>query len=702
MKLEKKLLFPVFFWLCLVSVQAQDSQWWLNEPYRLVQTNLREIDAGDFDMDVYLKSIQDIGANVVLINVGGIVANYYTDLEYQYQNPNLKFDLIAEIIPRLHEAGIRVMGRFDFSKLNEELAKDKPEWLYVSVKGENVNYNGQVHCSVNGGYQQEYSIKILTESLDRFPLDGVFFNMTGYQTRDYSNIYHGIDQSDADRKAFREWSGGLELPTVEDNSDPVFRKYSQFKKESGQDLYYRISEHIKSYGDHIALCTYTHAGVDLYRKESHSSLFSAKAAWEYSASHNVKSGMGSWENMQVSNAAVHFIDYPSRHAADARFFTEKRLMQNVINGAGPDFYCIGRLDNLEDRWVLENVKRVFQFHKKNEAWLQGTLSAADILLLRDGQSGAEYRGLFEFLSENHIQFDVMEHWRITDKDLPRELSDYQLVILPDIERMSEEACELVDTYVSEGGKILATGFTSTADEIGTPLNLFRLKSLGIEAEFERFPKTQGTYFRIKEVDKSQFENEKLHYVDLVYVWSDIALCKSKEMASNNLGYIPPAMIGPPEKCYYTEVTDIPGMVSMDFGKGKSTLITFPIGATYDHTRHYGHSALMESAIKSLLGYTPAMTTDGSPLLEVSHRLDSEGDFEWFGLMNHSGQLGNAFYQPLPLPGFTLSFTPEKEIKSVRLMGSDSPVQFKRAGDGALEVELDGLDFYDILLVEYKK
>ncbi len=687
--------------LCPVLMQAQEAQWWLNEPYRMVQTNLREIDAKDFDIGVYLGSLQEIGANTVLINVGGIVANYYTDLEFQYRNPYLKFDLIEEVIGALHDAGIRVLGRFDFSKLNEELAARKPEWLYVSINGENVNYNGQVHTSVNGGYQQEYSFEILTEALERFPLDGVFFNMIGYQTRDYSNNYHGIDQSESDREAFRKWSGGLNLPTVEDDSDPVFRKYRQFKEESAQDLFYRISEHIKSYGDHIAICTYTHAGVDFYRKESHSSLFSDKPAWEYSASHNVKSALGTWQDMRVSNAAVHFIDYPARHAADARFLTEMRLAQNIMHGAGPDFYCIGRLDNLEDRWVLENVKRVFQFHKRNENWFQGTHSAADVLLLHDDFRGDEYKGLFEFLSENHIQFDVMEHWRITDDDLPRELSDYRLLIMPGIERMSQEACELVDKYVSGGGKVLATGFTSTSDEIGNPLNRFRLNSLGVESEYERVPRTQGCYFRIFEADKTLLQNPVLDYLDLVYVWEDIALCRAREGASMNLGYIPPAMIGPPEKCYYTEVTGIPGMISMDYGKGKSTLISFPIGSLYDHTRHYGHNALMQSAIYALLEYEPELTTNASPLLEISQQASDDGNFEWFGLVNHSGQLGNAFHQPLPLPGFTITFKPQKEVKSVRLLGNNQTVRISGINEGEVSLEIEGLDFYDVVLVEYQ-
>ena len=121
-----------------------DTTWWNRAPYRLVQTNLREIDA-TMDVDAYVQSMVDASANIVLINVGGIVANYPTTLPYHFRNTYMKGDLVGDLIKGLHAKGIRVIGRFDFSKINEALAAKKPEWLYVSPAGKNVNYNGQVH-----------------------------------------------------------------------------------------------------------------------------------------------------------------------------------------------------------------------------------------------------------------------------------------------------------------------------------------------------------------------------------------------------------------------------------------------------------------------------------------------------------------------------------------------------------------------------
>lgn len=693
-------LLVLFSLSTLAQVQPKE-EWWLDEPFRLIQTNLREIDAIDFDIDVYIQSLKDIGANCVLINVGGIVANYYTNLEYHYQNPYLKFNLIQDVIGRLHDENIRVIGRFDFSKLNEKYAYQNPDWLYRSVNGETVNYNGQVHTCVNGGYQQEYSLKILSEALSNFPLDGVFFNMIGYQTRDYSHNYHGICQSDACRKRFEEWSGGLDLPTKEDTNDEVFRKYQQFKNETKTELFNRIHDLIKSYGNHIAISTYTHAGTDFYRRESnsHAALYDNFVPWEYQSAHNVKSALGSWKNKQVSNAAVHFYGYPARHAADARWLTEQRLVEDMINGAGVDFYCIGRLDNLEDRTVLENVETVFLFHKKNEKYLHHTQTSNKVLLLHDGSSDNEYKGIMEMLIENHIQFDVMEHWCLNSDDLPREIESYELIILPDVSRLSNEQVERIDTFVKNGGKLLATGFPSTKDEIGNPVNKIRLKSLGVKPEYKAFDKVQGTYFRIFPKDKELLQDEVFKEFDIVYCWEQGMLCELEPGARGLLGYIPPAMIGPPEKTYYTEVTEQPGLIVNNFGKGKTAFLTFKIGGLYHHKRHYGHSALVISTLKNLLNYPAEIQTNASPLVEIARQKNPDGNWEWFGLLNHSGQLGNGFQAPLPMNNIVFSFYPEKEVKSIKSLQTGSNLDYQNS-NGRITVSLDTLNSFDVVLVEY--
>jgi hypothetical protein len=316
-------------------------------------------------------------------------------------------------------------------------------------------------------------------------------------------------------------------------------------------------------------------------------------------------------------------------------------------------------------------------------------------------AGGEYNGIFEILTENHVLFDVMEHWCLGSEEMPRELSSYELVVLPDIARLSDEQCGLLDQFVQGGGKILATGLPSTRDEIGNPMEKIRLKSLGVKPEFTSFEKVQGTYFRIFDRDKEKLGKETYKGFDLVYAWEKGMLCEPLESATAYLGVIPPAMIGPPEKCYYTEVTEIPGLIHNRYGKGQTALLSFRLGSIYHHTRHYGHAALVMSMLNELLGFHTDLLVEGGPMVEVTRQIGRNRDFEWYGLLNHTGQLGNAFHQPVTLYRTPLSFRAQREVKSVKSLRTEETLPFELQEQEWVQVTLPELHSYDVLLVEYK-
>lgn len=211
----------------------------------------------------------------------------------------------------------------------------------------------------------------------------------------------------------------------------------------------------------------------------------------------------------------------------------------------------------------------------------------------------ENKGIFTILSQNHILFDVMGHNRIDKDNLPRSIESYDLIILPEISTLSDAQCQILDRYVENGGKILATGFTSVSDELGNPKNRIRLKCLGVHPNYETFEKKEGTYFLIFEKDKAKLGNETFKTLDLVYAWEKGLLCKPVESATSHLGFIPPAMIGPPEKCYYEEVTNKPGIIHHAYGKGEAAFITFRLGTLYHLKRQWGHASLFMAPLEEL-------------------------------------------------------------------------------------------------------
>ena len=225
-----------------------------------------------------------------------------------------------------------------------------------------------MHTCINGYYQQEYSLKVLKEVVEKYPIDGVFFNMIGYVTYDYSYNFYGICQCDNCLRRFSERMGHDRLPLKEDASDPVFRDYERFRIDTVKELSDRRVAVVKGHNPNIAVVNYTHSGSDVFRKESGSGIYRPAPEWNCSATENVRTVHGSWDGMSLSNAAVHFVDFAMRHSAVSPHLTALRLVQDLVNGGWLDYYVIGTLVNQDDRLCFDLVKDIYRFHKENESY----------------------------------------------------------------------------------------------------------------------------------------------------------------------------------------------------------------------------------------------------------------------------------------------------------------------------------------------
>jgi uncharacterized lipoprotein YddW (UPF0748 family) len=153
------------------------TRWWIDQPIRLVQTNLREIDSA-VDPARLLKQVADFKANTFLFGMGGIVAHYPTRVPFHQPSPHLPpdRDTFGEVLKEAHARGIRVVGRFDFSYAHRRAFEAHPEWFFRRADGGPVTYGELYLTCINAGYYREQAMVILTEALERYPVDGLFFN----------------------------------------------------------------------------------------------------------------------------------------------------------------------------------------------------------------------------------------------------------------------------------------------------------------------------------------------------------------------------------------------------------------------------------------------------------------------------------------------------------------------------------------------
>ena len=249
--------------------------------------------------------------------------------------------------------------------------------------------------------------------------------------------------------------------------------------------------------------------------------------------------------------------------------------------------------------------------------------------------------------------------------------------------MSDELVALLDNYVENGGKLLVTGATSANTDDGKPVSKIRLKSLGVESGFDVFPQAEATYLKVSEADKRAFGQKEFNDFTLMMMNSRFLKCKVKDDAQSYLRLLPTNMYGPAEKTYYSEdeITDFPGAVSYKYGKGITVFIPWMIGSDYNAKGNYAQRALFLGSIKNILGVESDIETNASPVIEMTHLANLNGAFEWVGMINHSGFLGNSVREPVTIHNTTIRLRPLKPVKEVRLMRSGKSIPFKQNGSG---------------------
>jgi hypothetical protein len=353
----------------------------------------------------------------------------------------------------------------------------------------------------------------------------------------------------------------------------------------------------------------------------------------------------------------------------------------MVNGTWLDFYCIGPLQRLEDRAGIGPISSIYRFHAANEKWLLNTVSAADVGLVR--RDGDDYWGWIQILSENHIPFDLVS-FRYSD------LKRYRTLIVSESSHVKAEDARALDAYVKGGGKLLLSGRIPNA-----------LTCLGRPALKKTWPLRHSMYVRIRPEDKAELRVDSLKDFDLVHLRGDFHEYESASGTNQMLRLIHDVMYGPPEKCYYRSVSDIPALLVREYGNGIAASFPFQIGAMYREWGNLGHPMLAVGTLDNLLKTGRQLKIESSPLVEATHRRDTKGKYEWIALYNHSGRLENSFHPPVPINNIEIILQPLRDVKTVRLLKDKRRLGFSVTKNGQVNVNVAKLKHYEIVLFEYE-
>lgn len=658
--------------------------WWENYPWRMIQTNLREIDMEDIDAKKYVKDLKDFGATVVTLNTAGIIASYDTDLEYHKKSDYLHGDGLGTIIDECHKAGIKVIARMDFSKVRYEVYEKHPEWAYRRADGQIVNYNGDVHTCPNSDYQQKYALEIVREALTKFPFDGVFCNMSGFLVVDYSGNYHGPCHCENCQRLFRE-KYGAEIPVKDDSRDPAYKKYTMFKSECSKTQKRNLHKTIRDISPEIAI-----DGVDYVRIESGTEI--GYKTWIYSASSNARKIIGPDRRRPVDGAVVDFLGFRYRDTSSSPAQMELRQWQNLANSGSTSLYIMGRLDNHKDVSCYEGTRKVFQFHKEHEELYMGVASGAEVVLLHKNllaRYDEETYGWIRALTESHVPFDELKQANFENLE---QLAGKKIIILSDAKMLNGVQAELLDKFAEEGGTVVATGESGLYGKGFVPQEALSLKCMGVKRILEKRTKQMSSVFLVNDGEKGVFSHcAKAPYIPF---GEELLMAEFEEGTQKYLSLIPEHPFGPPERCYYTEVTEHPGVTVHSYGKGRGVYIPWLVGTFYYNEGFQNTLNLMQDVLYHLCDVAqiaPGLT----PMVEVC--LGRKEGKTIVQLVNASGCFSNSFFDPIPVCDIELRL-PGAKAAGAATAYNGGTASAETEGD-VYVVRLDKLKEYEIIVIE---
>lgn len=672
--------------------------WW-QKPLRVIQDNLQVKDTGKMDPEKIAQDISDMAGNTFVVNVGGIYAWYDSKVKYHHVNEYLPEgrDLLREIIDGCHKRDIRVIARFDFSKTDDYVFQEKPQWFVrnadktprVYGKDRPGDWSMLLSTCLNAGYRNdELAVPVINEVLDMYDIDGIFFNAPQYELcfcdtckRKYKETY-GKELPFAG-KITGNFIEGMEAdwPSLckKDNIDVVYKAVKSREPDMPVVLYYDI------YGDNLDARIAT---ADMICTESQDVL-----------SRGYREIPQFWKPALTMKVGRSIDDYPLpfgiihscpgmdwRHTGlptdEYRFW----MSQIPANGGSIWHSITGFNDTITDKRIIDSVSYINHMIAKSEDYMDCAKEISDTLLLWDGQKHVE--GWAEALINKQVLFSVLSDYHITLK----KLNKYENIIAPENFKFDNANAKIIKEYVRGGGNLIVEGTSYT--KLAPVLDI-----LGIDGDIVSSEFLTASYFNFEDCAgglKNTFERTQL-----LPHRGIVAYCKPKSDAKVLATLVPPfapldGVGSPPERASMNvSKTDLPLCILSKYGSGKVMFLPFQLGMLVKEFKLNEHYQLIKNCV-DMLNDNKRFTIDGVNGLEAM--LYKKHDTWLLHLVNGIGQRPLVSMIPYHDLRFTLKLDTGKRIKSVKSVIADMELEYEVIDD-AIHCTLSRLDVWDMIAIE---
>lgn len=469
---------------------------WFENSYRrnLVDMHIEDWDdsfLSKFDPAQYVEFLKKSRVKSAEVYANSHLGHCYWPTRTGHMHNGLKGrDIFGEVLERCHSEGIDFVTYYSLI-YNNWAYEQNPSWRIMDGEGKASRErfepptftNGRYGvCCPNSGYR-EFAVRQIEELCSNYKFEGMFFDMTFWPKPCYCKSC----------KARFKKETGNDIPVIVDWNDPIWLEYQRKREEWMSEFAVLATNTVKMI---LPECTVNHntspqmlfswyfapsigvmnacdyLGGDVYSDFLHQSFISK---FYYNTSRNLPyefytsrcepnlnldhTAMKPKELLMVNNylslahkGAFVFIDAidpvgtlnPDVYETMGEIFGESQKYEPYIGG-----------EMMSDVAVYYSVNSKMDIHEKLKNPSNPWIASKNMPHMNAALGGCR------ILKDNHVPFTVIGINNIKD------LSKYQILVLPEVLVFSEEEADTVREYVKSGGSLYASGHlpSSLLDDI---------------------------------------------------------------------------------------------------------------------------------------------------------------------------------------------------------------------------------------------
>jgi hypothetical protein len=452
-----------------------------HKTYRTMEWEFHYPPDGNFDIDLEaaIKASRDAGAETILFYTQDCWGYSFYPTDVSLRHPNLKFDLLGREVELAHQAGMSVIAYYAV-QYNNQIVLNHPDWGWVNEHGEQQRRRERWYLACMDSPYREIVLGMLDEIFSRYDAEALFLDCFGIQFY----FHHREDKDPFCYCKYTEEAWNREHP-----GDP-YRE--GFQSREGWEQRYRWHEQRNLYRllDSIIATVRKRRPNTLLALNGGPEAFPndllQKADFIYAEPLPCTSGislgsilMRGWGRPDYQAGVFTQQGYLDKYPSSvARVQADALIVQNARTFFIGNAPIIGGLDGqgFSKRWFrvakehwtdVRNVDCLLQdlqpVYSAAILYSEATRRELDAQR-RPGDFRDSTLGALETLTYAGRPVESIPEFRLS----PKFLSQFDTLVLPEVEVLSDAHAEMIRAWVDQGGTMLASHRAGLRDEKSQP------------------------------------------------------------------------------------------------------------------------------------------------------------------------------------------------------------------------------------------